>query len=86
MEWSFGPVVKLFQVLVKCGVYGIIVNINLWQFVVVSESLHTWTLCVDVYVSAHLLVFVCKCTCLHTCWSLCMCGGGSVHLCVKARG
>lgn len=54
MEWSFGPVVKLFQVLVKCGVYGIIVNIDLWQSVVVSES-------------------------LHTCWSLCMCGGGSVR-------
>lgn len=46
MEWSFGPVVKLFQVLVKCGVHGIIVNIDLWQYVVVSESVHTcWSLC-----------------------------------------
>lgn len=75
MEWSFGPVVKLFQVLVKCGVYGIIVNIDLWQSVVVSESLHTWSLCVDVYVSAHLLVFV------HVWGRVCM-----LYLCVKARG
>lgn len=67
MEWSFGPVVKLFQVLVKCGVYGIIVNIDLWQPVVVNESLHTWSLCLNVHESAHLLVFVY------------VCGGGSVR-------